>query len=158
MQGPLAGRAPTTERNSMGHTPYLMTFGCQAIIPVETKVPSHRRDTYDPTENHALLQESLDKIEEVGEQLQVQLRMYQSKIARHFNTKVRNHTFEVGDLVLCRVFPATQDPGVGVLRPNWEGSYKIQEKVSIGAYRLKRLDGSEVSRAWNTEHLRRYYQ
>ena len=135
-----------------------MTFGCEAVIPVETMIPSHRQDTYDPTRNHALLQESLDMIEELREQSQVQLKMYQGKIARHFNTRVQSRTFEVGDLVLRREFPATQDPGVGVLGPNWEGPYEVQEKVGHGTYHLKRLDGSKVPRAWNAEHLRRYYQ
>ena len=65
----------TTERTSTGHTPYSMTFGCEAVIPVETMIPSHRLDTYDPTRNHALLQESLDMIEELREQSQVQLKM-----------------------------------------------------------------------------------
>ena len=58
-----------------------MIFGCEVVIPVETMIPSHRRDTYDPTRNHTLLQESLDMIEELQEQSQVQLKMYQGKIA-----------------------------------------------------------------------------
>ena len=38
-------------------------------------IPSHRQDTYDPTRSNALLQESLDMIEELREQSQVQLKM-----------------------------------------------------------------------------------
>ena len=148
----------TTERTSTGHTPYSMVYGCEAVIPIETTILSHRRDTYDPAQNHALLQESLDLIEEIREESQVQLKMYQGKIARHFNSRVKSFKFETGDLVLRRVFPATQDPGVGVLGPNWEGSYEIQQEICPGTYRLKRLDGSEVPRAWNAEHLRKYYQ
>uniref|UniRef100_A0A803QCW3 Integrase catalytic domain-containing protein n=1 Tax=Cannabis sativa TaxID=3483 RepID=A0A803QCW3_CANSA len=50
----------TTKRTSTGHTPYSMTYGSKAVILVESIVPSHRRESYDPTRNHALLQESLD--------------------------------------------------------------------------------------------------
>ena len=44
-----------------------MAFDCKAIILVETMIPSHRRDTYDPTQNHTLLKKSLDMIEELRE-------------------------------------------------------------------------------------------
>uniref|UniRef100_A0A803QHB3 Integrase catalytic domain-containing protein n=1 Tax=Cannabis sativa TaxID=3483 RepID=A0A803QHB3_CANSA len=71
----------TTERTFIGHTPYSMTYGCEAVIPVDSTVPTHRRDTYDPTRNYALLQESLDLIEELQEQSKVQLQMYQNKTA-----------------------------------------------------------------------------
>ena len=59
----------------------------------------------------------------------MQLKMYQGKIAKHLNKRVKSRTFEVGDLVLRRVFPATQDPRVGFLAPNWEGPYDFKEKM-----------------------------
>ena len=88
----------------------------------------------------------------------MQLKMYQGKIAWHFNSKVKIRRFETDNLVLRRVFPATQDPRVGVLGPTWEGPYEIQHEVCPGTYRLKRLDGLEVPRAWNAKHLHKYYQ
>uniref|UniRef100_A0A803NMP5 Integrase catalytic domain-containing protein n=1 Tax=Cannabis sativa TaxID=3483 RepID=A0A803NMP5_CANSA len=48
----------------------------EAVIPVETTVPSHRPNTYDPTWNYFFLQESLDPIEELREQSQVQIKLY----------------------------------------------------------------------------------
>uniref|UniRef100_A0A803P466 Integrase catalytic domain-containing protein n=1 Tax=Cannabis sativa TaxID=3483 RepID=A0A803P466_CANSA len=65
---------------------------------------------------------------------QVQLKMYQGKISRHFNSKVKSHTFDVGDLVLRRVFPPLQEQGVGFKGPKWEGSYEIQHKVGNGTF------------------------
>ena len=88
----------------------------------------------------------------------MQLKMYQGKIATHFNSKVKSQNFETSDLVLRRVLPTTKDLGVGVLGPNWEGPHEIQNEVCPGTYRLTQLDGTEAPRAWNAEHLCRYYQ
>ena len=83
---------------------------------------------------------------------------YQKKVTKYFNSKVKNIKFAIGDMVLRRVFPATQEPGVGVLGPNWEGPYEIEDEIGSGTYKLKRMDGTIVPRAWNADHLRKYYQ
>ena len=135
-----------------------MAYGFKAMIPVEATVPTHRRDTYDPTTNHSLLQESLDLVDELREDSQLRVAAYQQKVAKYFNAKVKDRKFGVGDLVLRRVFLATRDPGAGVLGPNWEGPYQVESVVRPGTYKLARLDGSLVPHAWNAEHLRKYYQ
>ena len=66
--------------------------------------------------------------------------------------------FRVGDLVLRRVFLNTRDPAAGVLGPNWEGPYQIEDVLDPGTYKLARLNGELVPRYWNDEHLRKYYQ
>ena len=83
---------------------------------------------------------------------------YQQKVAKYFNSKVKDRKFSVGDLVLQRVFLDTWHPGTGVLGPNWEGPYQIERAIRPGTYKLARLDGSLVPHAWNAEHLRKYYQ
>ena len=52
--------------------------------------------------------------------------IYQSKIARHFNKKVRIQIFKEGDLVLRKVTQNTRRRSDGVLDPNWEGPYLIK--------------------------------
>ena len=64
----------------------------------------------------------------------------------------------VGDLVLRRVFAATRDHNAGVLGPNWEGPYEVETVIRPGVYKLARLGGGLVPRAWNVEHLKKYYQ
>ncbi|KAM6543314.1 hypothetical protein CsatB_007761 [Cannabis sativa] len=119
--------------------------------PVETTVPSHGRETYDPTHNHSLIKESLDLIKELWEQSQVQLKMYQGKISKLFNSKVKSRTFDIKDLTMRRIFPALQEMGVGVLGPNWEGPYEIQHKVGNGTFQLKRMDGNDGTDQENYE-------
>ena len=56
------------------------------------------------------------------------------------------------------VLPGARNPKEGVFGPNWEGPYVIEEDMGNGAYHLTSMSGAVVSRAWNAEHLRKYYQ
>ena len=100
----------------------------------------------------------LDLLEEKRDQVQLRVAYYQQKAARYCNTRVNARNFQLGSLVLRRVFQNTKDPSSGVLGPNWEGPYKIIEVIRPGTYRLEHLDGKKVQHSWNAEHLRHYYQ
>lgn len=47
---------------------------------------------------------SLDFLKEKQNDSQINLAVYQRKVERHFNSKVRRKNFKVGDLVLKKVF------------------------------------------------------
>ena len=64
----------------------------------------------------------------------------------------------MGDLVLRRVLPNMRVPGHGAFGANWEGPYLIKTVIWEGTYHLIDLDGKLIPRAWNAEHLRKYYQ
>ncbi|KAL8127958.1 hypothetical protein AgCh_014767 [Apium graveolens] len=106
----------TTPRSTTGETPFLLTYGYEAMVPVEQSV------------------------------------------ARYFNKRVKSVPFKVGDLVLRKVMPNTKIAQHGVLGANWEGPYKVKAILWKGTYRLEDLDGKLIPRAWNAEHLRKYYQ
>ena len=74
-----------------------------------------------------------------------------TNVRSHADKKVRFRTFEPGDLVLKRVFPSL--PHLG---PKWEGPFVIQRKLEKGTFKLTTVDGEEVPRAWNAQHLMRY--
>ena len=102
--------------------------------------------------------ESLDLVNERREQAQLRVAAYQQKVALYFNSKVRQRKFDVGDLVLRRIFLNTRDQATGVLRPNWKGSYQIEEILQLGTYKLARLNKDLVPRNWNGDHLHKYSQ
>ena len=66
--------------------------------------------------------------------------------------------FQLGDLVLRKLFENTTDPTAGKFQPNWEGPYLVTQAGESGAYALDKLDGTPVPRMWNATHLKRYYQ
>ena len=70
----------TTPRGSTGETPFLMTYGAKAVIPLETGFPMLRTSSFNPSDNNGLLEKSLDFIEEMRENAMVQLAYYQHKL------------------------------------------------------------------------------
>ena len=60
--------------------------------------------------------------------------------------------------MLRKFLPNTRDPGAGVLGANWEGPYQVSQVVPPNTYKLAHLDDTMVPRAWNAEHLKKYYQ
>ena len=72
---------------------------------------------------------NLDLLEEKQSKIVERIVAYQSKVARHFNKKVRIRNFKEGDLVFRKVTQNTRKRSDGVLAPNWEGPYLIRALV-----------------------------
>ena len=66
----------TTPRRSTGETPFLMTYGAEVMIPLETGFPSLRTSLFAPDSNYSLLEKSLDLVEERRENVMIQLAYY----------------------------------------------------------------------------------
>ena len=79
-------------------------------------------------------------------------------MAKFYNKNVRLRQFQEGDLVLRKVNQSTKKPADGVLGLSWEGPYKVLHSFGNGSYKLGYPDGRVVGKAWNAEHLRKYYQ
>ncbi|KAK0578706.1 hypothetical protein LWI29_014874 [Acer saccharum] len=109
----------TTERGSTGETPYSMAYGAEAVIPVETSFSSPRVQLFQPELNIDMLKCSLDELEERRERAQIRNTAYQQRVARYYNSHVRERRFSLGDLVLKRVNPGTKDKAAGSLADKW---------------------------------------
>ena len=70
----------TTPRRSTGETPFSMTYGAEAVIPLETGFPTSRTSSFNPSDNYEQLTKSLDVIEEKKKNAMVQLAYYQQKL------------------------------------------------------------------------------
>ena len=105
----------TTPRRSTGETPFSMTYGAEAVIPLETGFLTSRTSSFNPNDNYEQLKKNLDLIEEKRENVMVQLAYYQQKLKQgyDFNVKLRPLTF--GDLVLRRVVGTVKNPAWGKL-------------------------------------------
>ena len=134
-----------------------MSYGADAIIPIETGFPTLRTQSFNPNDNDKLLERNLDLIEEKRENAMVQLAYYQHKLKQGYDARVRLRPMELGDLVLRKVLGTAKNPAWGKLGPNWEGPYRITSSTGIGAYFLEDLDEHIISRPWNVNNLRMYY-
>ena len=132
-----------------------MTYGAEAVIPLETGFPTTRTSSFNPKDNDEQLTRSLDLIKENRENAMVQSAHYQQKLKQGYdaNVKLRPLTH----LVLHKVVGTAKNPAWGKLGPNWEGPYRITSKVGIGAYFLEDLDELVIPHPWNVNNLKRYY-
>uniref|UniRef100_A0A2N9ERU6 Uncharacterized protein n=1 Tax=Fagus sylvatica TaxID=28930 RepID=A0A2N9ERU6_FAGSY len=107
----------TTTRTPTGESPFRLTFGTEAVIPVEIGLTSFRIDKYDEESNNSQLRLNLDLLDEARDQVEVKTKAYQQRMARYYDRRVKHREFEVGDLVLRKVTFATKDPTQGKLGP-----------------------------------------
>ncbi|KAG7588583.1 Ribonuclease H domain [Arabidopsis suecica] len=149
----------TTPRRPTGETPFSLVYGMEAVVPAELNVPGLRRTEapLNEEENSAMLDDSLDTINERRDQALIRIQNYQQAAARYYNSKVKSRPFFVGDYVLRRVFDNKKEEGAGKLGINWEGPYIVTEVVRNGVYRLKDLEGNPVQRPWNVINLKKFY-
>lgn len=108
----------TTPRWSTEETPFSMTYGSKAVIPLETEFPTLRTSLFTPNNNDRLLEKSLDLIDEQREATTVQLAHYQQKLKQRYDTSVKERPLVLGDLVLRKVVGTAKNPSWGKLRPN----------------------------------------
>ena len=100
-----------------------MTYGAEAVIPLEANFLTLRTNSFTPSSNDELLRESLDLIEERRERATIHLLYYHQKLKRGYDANVKLRPLAPGDLVLRKVVGAAKDPSWGKLGPNWEGPF-----------------------------------
>ena len=134
-----------------------MTYGADAVIPLETGFPTLRTSSFTPSNNDGLLKKSLDLVEERRKNAMVQLAYYQHKLKQGYDANVKLRPLAPGDLVLRKVLGTAKNPAWGKLGSNWEGPYRITSVARIGVYYLEDLDKNVVPRLWNVNNLKMYY-
>ena len=123
-----------------------MTYGAEAVIPLEANFLTLRTNSFTPSDNDELLGESLDLIEERRERATIHLAYYHQKLKRGYDANVKLRPLAPRDLVLRKVVRAAKDPSWGKLGPNWERPFWITSVVGISAYYLEDLDEKAVPR------------
>ena len=117
-----------------------MTYGDEAVIPLENGFPTMRTSTFTSDGNDELLKKNLDLVEERREKVMVQLAYYQHKLKQGYDMNVKLRSLAPGDLVLKKVLGNTKNRAWGKLGHNQEGPYRITSVAGVGAYYLEDLD------------------
>ena len=134
-----------------------MTYGAEAVLPLETSFPTLKTGTFTPSNNDERLGRSLDLIEEKRQKAMIQLAYYHQKLKQGYDANVKLWPLVPGDLVLRKILGNAKNSSQGKLGPNWEDPYHITSIARIGAYYLEDLDEKVVPRPWNVNNLRMYY-
>jgi len=103
----------------------------------------------------------MDRIDEVPEKRLKALQGIEKeklRVAKAYNKKVKEKSFQIGDLVWKTILPfGTRDRKFGKWSPSWEGPYKVVGIVPGNSYFLQNLQGSQLSKALTGRYLKKYY-
>ncbi|XP_070679268.1 uncharacterized protein [Malus domestica] len=119
----------TSKRAGTGTTPYALTFGQDAVLPMEINVSSVRIQNQFGLHNEEYIEAMCQGIEDLDigriEALN-QIQEGKKAVARAYNKKVKIKSFKEEDLVWKTVFPLrAQLRGFGKWSPTWEGPFMI---------------------------------
>ncbi|GKC24202.1 hypothetical protein Tco_1026352 [Tanacetum coccineum] len=132
-------------KSSNGDTPFLLTYGTEAVIPAEIGMPTLRTTKVDMVQNDEALEINLDLLEERREQAAIREAKSKAKMEKYYNSKVRSTSFKPRDLVYRSNDASLTEEG-GKLGPKWEGPYEVMEALGMGAYKLRDRDGKQLLR------------
>ncbi|GJT93445.1 reverse transcriptase domain-containing protein [Tanacetum coccineum] len=82
-----------TIKSSHGDTPFSLTYGTKAVIPVEIGMPTYRTTAVDAVHNDEELQLNLDLLEERRERAAIHEAKVKLQMTKYYNARVRGVTF-----------------------------------------------------------------
>ncbi|PHT42370.1 hypothetical protein CQW23_16395 [Capsicum baccatum] len=149
----------TTVRTSTGATPYLLVYGTEAAIPAEVEIPSLRVIVESKIDDDEWVKTRLEHLSLIEEKRLTSVchgQLYQRRMARAYNKKVRPRNFEVGQLVLRCILPY-QVEAKGKFSRNWQGPFVVKTVLPNGALYLTDTEGKMAEMAINADAVKRYY-
>jgi hypothetical protein len=103
----------------------------------------------------------LDRLDEVSdERIKAlgQIERDKLRVAKAYNKRVKEKSFQVGDLVWKMILPiGSKSNKFGKWSPNWEGPYRIEEVIPENFYIIQIIQGTSLPRALNAKYLKKYY-
>uniref|UniRef100_A0A2N9G1K5 Reverse transcriptase domain-containing protein n=1 Tax=Fagus sylvatica TaxID=28930 RepID=A0A2N9G1K5_FAGSY len=97
-----------TVRKFTGETLFALSYGVEAVIPLEVGMPTIQTTDFIVETNEDNLRKDLDLLEERRDLVVVRLASYQQRIRREHDKNVKPKVFQVGDLVLRKVMANTR--------------------------------------------------
>nr|GEW82668.1 reverse transcriptase domain-containing protein [Tanacetum cinerariifolium] len=118
----------TMVKSSHGDMPFSLTYGTEAVIPVEIEMPTYCTTAVDVVNNDKELRINLDLLEERQERAAVCEARAKSKMMKYYNVRVRGVAFKLGDFVY-RSNDASHAVAGKKLGPKWEGPCEVNRGV-----------------------------
>nr|GEV40961.1 reverse transcriptase domain-containing protein [Tanacetum cinerariifolium] len=146
----------TMIKSSHGDTPYSLTYGTEAVIPAEIRMPTYRTAAMDTIHNDEELRLNLDLLEEGGECVAIREAKAKLKMTKYYNAGVHGVTFRPGYFVY-HSNDASHAVDGWKLGPKWEGPYEVTKALGDGAYKLRSADKTVLLRTWNVANLEKCY-
>lgn len=124
-------------------TSYELVYGQEAVLPVEVNLQALRIARQNGLSAIDYRNLMMDRIDDVPEERLKALRHIEKeklRVARAYNKKVREKSFQIGELVWKTILPiGTRSSKFGKWSPSWEGPYKVVEIVPGNSYFVQSL-------------------
>ncbi|GKA89477.1 reverse transcriptase domain-containing protein [Tanacetum coccineum] len=122
----------TMIKSSNGDTLFALTYGTEAVIPVEIGMPTLRTAEVDLVQNNEALEINFDLLEERREEAAIR----EAKSKQKWRSRAE---------------------GIWKLGPKWEGPYEVKEALGKDIYKLRDRDGKQLPQTWNVNNLKKCY-
>jgi hypothetical protein len=142
-------------------SPFELVYGQEAVLPVEINLNAVRFAKQNDLIVGDYYNSMIDNIDEVTDKRVTALGEIEKDkimVAKDYNKKVKDKSFQVGDLVWKTVLPLrSKDWKFGKWSPSWEGPYKVIEVMLGNTYLLQTLEGKDLPKALNECFLKQYH-
>ena len=141
----------TAQQVTTKMTPFLLTYGREAKLPLDDHVDQENKNLIDRIRQ---IIEKLPDIREKAKQTMIAVKNKQK--TAHDKHLTKPMSFDIGQKVLY--FDAARiNQFSGKLEPKWKGPYRIHETLINGSYRLREEDGRLLAKPVNGDLLKSYF-
>jgi hypothetical protein len=130
-------------------------------LPVEVNLQANRvmlHETLPATEYRSLMMDEIDDLPEGRLKALHEIKKEKLKVAKAYNKRVKEKSFQVGDLVWKTILHlGSRDNKFGKWSPSWEGPYTVVRVVPGNAYFVETLEGQALPKALNGKYLKKYH-
>ena len=150
----------TSPKEATNTTPFQLTFGHDAVLPVEIHLQSVRiqRQNEIPAALYwEMMMNELVELDEIRLHALEILMRQKERVARTYNKRVKKKVFIINDLVWRVILPMDKkNKALGKWSPHWEGPFRILKVFSNNAYEVEELlDDKRVLKV-NGKYLKKY--
>jgi len=149
----------TKKHATTGYTPFQLTYGRQAVLPIELILPIDEIHAEINLEDSILSRafDLIDKLPEVQEKAKQNTETSQEKQKERHDRKLKPEEFEIGDKVLVQRKNIEASRSVK-FEEKRTGPFTIYAKLGNGAYQLCNTKGQILQKYYNSDRLERYYE
>jgi hypothetical protein len=149
----------TKKHATTGYTPFQLTYGRQAVLPIELILPITEANTEINLEDSILSRafDLIDKLPEAQEQARRKTETSQEKQKERHDKRLKPEEFEVGDKVWIQRKDIQASRSVK-FEDKRTGPFTIYAKLGNGAYQLCNSKGQILQKYYNSDRLERYYE
>lgn len=117
--------------STTGDTPYQLTYGMEAVIPLEIEEMTRGQLTHFLRKLMSPLREKINLLEENKMSAAFSSAILKQTTTAKYNFHVRHKGFQSGKLVLQKASIRGKNAQDGKLATNWEGSYWMKENTRV---------------------------